>query len=524
MKKIKWMFGMLLLTVVLGLAACSSSEDDAESSNGESGDISSDPSNINIAIEQDFISLDPHDVGDTVSIFGTRSMYEGLLGFDENMELEPVLAEDYQVNDESSEFTFQLREDVTFHDGEPFNAEAVKANFDRIMNEDLRAANNVRYVENVEVLGEYEIQFTLSEPYSPMLNKFAMILMASPKAFQDDPDNFPMNPVGTGAFQFEEWNQGSSMVVSKYEDYWGETDSNVEQVTFQPVPENGSRVAMLQTGEADFIYPVPHNNVEELKNNSDLVIEETPSTIARYVSINTQKEPFNDPQVREAMNLAVDQEAFLAVVKDGYGEPLSSTMSSQTQFYQEQELFETDIEKAKDLLADAGYPDGFSAEIWGNTASETSTGMQFVQQQLEQVGIDLEIRSMEEATLSDAIYTPETAEDTDLQMWYVSWSPSSGDADGATRSLFHNEFFPPNGANTAYYDNQQVSEWIDEAVQESDLDAQADIYADIQETIYSEVPWIYLGTDTILSGHTSSLEGVYVLPDGSVSIRNANVN
>ncbi|WP_081922143.1 glutathione ABC transporter substrate-binding protein [Oceanobacillus jeddahense] len=514
----KWILGMLMLSIVL--VACSSDDNESE---GSSSGNSADPENINIAIEQDFISLDPHDVGDTVSIFGTRSMYEGLLGFNENMELEPVLAEDYEVNEDSTEFIFQLREDVTFHDGEPFNAEAVEANFDRIMDEELRASNNARYVDEIEILGEYEIKFILSEPYSPMLNKFAMILMGSPAAFEEDSEGFASNPVGTGAFQFEEWNQGNSMVVSKYEDYWGDLDTNVEQVTFRPVPENGSRVAMLQTGEADFIYPVPHNNMEELENEDSIIIEETPSTIARYVSINTQKEPFDDVRVRQAMNHAIDQEAFLTVVRNGYGDPLSSVMSSQTQYYAEQDLHATDLEEAQALMAEAGYEDGFSAEIWGNTASETSTGMQFIEQQLAQIGIDLEVRSMEEATLNDAIYTPETPEETDLQMWYVSWSPSSGDADGALRSLFHNEFQPPAGANTAYYDNQEVSDWIDEAVQTSDADRQEEIYADIQETVYEDVPWIFLGSDTILSGHVSSLEGVYVLPDGSVSIRDANV-
>jgi glutathione transport system substrate-binding protein len=526
MKKSLWLL-VMLLSLTLVFAACNSNDesdgaeessggDDAASTEGESGD------SITVAIEQDFISLDPHDVGDTVSIFGTRSMYEGLVGFDENMEIEPVLAEDYEVNEDSTEFTFTLREDVTFHDGEAFNAEAVEANFDRIIDEDMRANRNLLDLESIEVLDEYEIKFTLSQPFGAMMNKFAMILIASPEALNTS-DDLALNPVGTGAFKFEEWNQGDSMVVSKNEDYWGDLGTNVQEVTFRPVPENGSRVAMLQTGEADFIYPVPHNNAEELGNEENIVIEETPSTIARYVSINTQKEPFDDERVRQAMNHAVDQEAFISVVRNGYGEPLSSTMSSQTQHYAEQELYETDVEKAEELMAEAGYADGFTAEIWGNTASETNTGMQFIEQQLAQIGIDLEVRSMEEATLNDSIYTPETAEETDLQMWYVSWSPSSGDADGATRSLFHGEYTPPEGANTAYYDNQQVSDWIDEANQTGDAEEQEEIYAEIQGTVYSEVPWIFLGSDTILSGYSSSLEGVYVLPDGSVSIRDANL-
>lgn len=533
---VKNMFWISIIALIMvTLVACGNNDQNTDSTAAESNEQSETNNeeavdqtenvrdSITVAIEQDFISLDPHDVGDTVSIFGARSMYEALVGFDENMDVVPVLADDYEVNEDSTEFVFKLKEGVSFHDGEPFNADAVEANFNRVNENELRANRNLQFLDSIEVIGEYEIKFTLSQPFGAMMNKFAMIPIASPKAFQED-DHFGLNPVGTGAFKFKEWNQGDSMIIEKYEDYWESMDTNVEEVVFRPIPENGSRVAMLQTGEADFIYPVPHNNVEEIESSENLEVEYTPSTIARYVSINTHKEPFNDARVRQAMNHAVSQDGFLQVVKNGYGEALDSTMSSQTQHYSQQEVYEEDIDRAKELLAEAGYEDGFEAEIWGNTASETNTGMQFIQQQLSRIGIDVEIRSMEEATLSDSIYSPETPDDATVQMWYVSWSSSSGDADGATRSLFHNQFFPPNGANTAYFDDQEVSDLIDEANITPDHDHQGEIYAQIQETVYEQAPWIFLGTDTILSGHTTDLEGVYVLPDGSISIRNANIN
>ncbi|WP_439108477.1 glutathione ABC transporter substrate-binding protein [Alkalihalophilus lindianensis] len=522
------MFMFIFIVLLLIASGCSNENVEGNVSNenneGENGVVETDRSNdITIAIDQNFITLDPHDAGDTVSIFGIRSMYEGLVGFDENMDVVPVLAEDYEVSEDALEYVFTLKEGVTFHDGEPFNAEAVKANFERVIEEELRAARNLQYLESIEVLGEHEIKFTLSQPFGAMMNKFAMIPIASPKAFMESESNFALNPVGTGRFMFDVWNQGDSLTVTKYMDYWGANDINIEKVTFRPVPENGARAAMLKTGEADFVYPVPQNNVSEFDGSEDVIIEETPSTIARYVSINTFKEPYNDERVRQAMNYAVDKDAFLAVVKNGYGDYLDSTMSSQTQYYSKQESYAFDLEKANELMAEAGYENGFEAEIWGNTSSETSTGMQFIKQQLAQIDIDVEIKSMEEGTLSDEIYTPDTPEEAKLQMWYVSWSPSSGDADGATRSLFHSEYFPPNGANTAYYNNSEVSEWIDAANSTVDQNEQQEIYANIQSTVYKDAPWIFLGTDTILSGHKKELEGVYVLPDGSISITNANL-
>lgn len=503
-----------LLATMLIITACSSN--DAKSDKRKDKELT-------IAIDQNFITLDPQDAGDTVSIYGARAMYEALVGFDENMEIVPVLAEEYDVSEDGLTYTFKLREDVTFHDGEPFNAEAVKVNYDRIMDEDVRAKRNLQYIDDLEVVDDYEVKFTLNQPFSAMLNKFAMVPFISPKALEDDSKDIGLNPVGTGPFAFSKWNQGDSLILTKYDDYWNEDSTNVEKVTFKPVPENGSRVAMLKTGEADFVYPLPDQNIKDLEKNDDLVIDQTQSTIARYVSINTMKEPFNNEKVRLAMNYAVDKDAYIQTINNGFGTILDSMMSTETQFYAQQDTYDFNLEKAKELMKEAGYEDGFQTEIWGNTTSETIKGMEFIKQQLDQIGIDVEIKSMEEGTLSDEIYTPETPEDAKVQMWYVSWSPSSGDADGATRSLFSSEYFPPNGSNTAYYNNDDVNKWIDEANETSVPEEQEKIYADLQEQVYGDAPWIFLASDTILSGYRKGIENVYVLPDGSVSISNAQI-
>ncbi|MBO1001875.1 glutathione ABC transporter substrate-binding protein [Pseudogracilibacillus auburnensis] len=524
----KFLGFLFVLMLALFSVACSGDNDsNAGNEEGKSAKSSEEAGDkeITIAIDQNFITLDPHNAGDTVSIFGIRSMYEGLVSFDENMEIVPALAESYEISDDALTYTFKLREDVTFHDGEPFNAEAVKVNFDRIMDDanNLSAKRSLQFVDSLEVINDNEVAFKLNEPFSAMINKFAMVPMISPKAIEEGTKYVEGNPVGTGTFKFVEWKQGTILEVEKNEDYWGGDQTNVAKVIFSPVPENGSRVAMLKTGEADFVYPMPQQNVKEFENSDDVTIDESPSTIARYVSINTFKDPYSDLKVRQAMNHAVDKEAYLQVVKDGFGHVLDSTMSSETQYYSKQEPYEFDIEKAKALLKEAGYEDGFEAEIWGNTSSETIKGMEFIKQQLAQVNIDVTIKSMEEGTLSDEIYTPEKPEDAKVQMWYVSWSPSSGDADGATRGLFSSEYFPPNGANTAYFDNDQVTNWIKEANATADTKKQEEIYTDLQRTVYSEAPWIFLATDINLAGRSNNLEGVYVAPDGSVNISKAQV-
>jgi len=526
MRKILTSVTILLFVLVLSACGGENVDNHNENNNGnENAATSSGDHEITIAIDQNFVTLDPHDAGDTVSIFGTMSMYEGLVGFDENMEIVPVLAEDYEISDDGLTYTFKLREDVKFHDGAEFNAEAVEANYERIMSDDenLSAKRNFQFIDSFEIIDDYEVEFTLDTPFSPMINKFAMVPMVSPDAIEEGTSFVEMNPVGTGQFKFVEWRQGTTLELERFDDYWSDEQSNVEKVFFEPVPENGSRVAMLKTGEADFIYPVPQQNVEELKGDDSIVVNETPSTIARYVSINTSKEPLNDERVRKAMNYAVDKDAYIQVVKDGYGNLLDSTMSTEVQHYAEQETYDFDLDKANELMAEAGYESGFEVEIWGNTTSETVKGMEFIKQQLEQINIDVKIQSMEEGTLSDEIYTPETPEESKVQLWYVSWSPSSGDADGATRSLFSNEYFPPNGSNSAYYDNDDVTKWINDANEAIDVEEQKELYEKIQETVYEDAPWIFLATDVNLSAQQDHLEGVYVLPDGSVVISDAQV-
>jgi glutathione transport system substrate-binding protein len=531
--KVSSMF-MLLLILAVVAAGCGKANNNGGTGN-TGGDATSKPEATNtatkndkdivIAINANFITLDPHNASDTHSISGGRTMYEGLMGFDENMQLIPVLATSHEISADGLVYTFHLKENVKFHDGTDFNAEAVKVNIARIQDEknNLRLRKSFAKVAKVETPDAKTVVITLSEPYNAFLNKVAMAGIISPKALEESGADIAKKPVGTGPFKFKEWVQGDRLVVEKNAEYWQQGLPKVDSITFKPVPENGSRIAMLKTGEADFIYPMPTEQVKEVEGQEGMTIDTIDSTIVRYVTLNTMKKPYNDVKVRQAINYAINKEAYIKVVKSGLGAKLDSTMSSKTQYYSQQAGYDYDLDKAKQLLAEAGYPDGFEAEIWGENESETIKGMQFIQQQLALVGIKLEVKSMEGGTLSDQINSAKTPEEAKIQMWYVSWSPSSGDADGATRGLFSSEMFPPAGSNTAYYKNDNVDKWIAEANKSTDPEEAKGIYANIQKTIWEEAPWAFMGVDQIISGKRSYLEGVKVYPDGSINVLNAEV-
>lgn len=528
--KVWSMFMLLLITVVVAAGCGNKANDEGNGGNtaGKTEGTSTATKNnkdIVIAINANFITLDPHNASDTHSISGARTMYEGLMGFDENMSVVPVLATNHTISEDGLVYTFTLQENVKFHDGTDFNAEAVKANIARIQDEknNLRLRKSFAKVSKVETPDAKTVVITLSEPYNAFLNKVAMAPIVSPKALEENGADITKKPVGTGPFKFKEWVQGDRLVVEKNADYWQQGLPKVDSLTFRPVPENGSRIAMLKTGEADFIYPMPTEQVSEVEGEEGISIEKTDSTIVRYVTLNTMKKPYDDVKVRQAINYAINKEAYIKVVKSGLGAKLDSTMSSKTQYYSQQTGYDYDVEKAKQLLAEAGYPDGFEAEIWGENESETIKGMQFIQQQLALVGIKLEVKSMEGGTLSDQINSAKTPEEAKIQMWYVSWSPSSGDADGATRGLFSSEMFPPAGSNTAYYKNENVDKWIAEANKSIDPAEAKSIYANIQKTVWEDAPWAFMGVDQIISGKRSYLEGVKVYPDGSINVLNAEV-
>ncbi|MDF0726533.1 glutathione ABC transporter substrate-binding protein [Cytobacillus sp. S13-E01] len=483
---------------------------------------------IIIAVADNFISMDPHDTNDTLSYSAQKTMLEGLVGFDKDMNVIPVLAEKFESNDEATEFTFTLRQGVSFHDGEPFNAEAVKVNVDRLANPDnnLKRHSLFAIVKETQVVNEYTVKVVLSEPFGAMINNFAhpAAMMISPKALETYGKEVSQNPVGTGQYIFDEWVPGDYLKVKKNENYWKSEFPKLDSITFKPTPENGTRVAMLQTGEADFIYPVPSEQAESINGKDGIVVENAPSIIVRYLAMNTLKEPYNDVRVRQAINYAVNKDAFIKVVMNGYATKLDSIIAPNTQFYSQQEVYEFNVEKAKELLKEAGYENGFEATVWGSNNSSSIKGMEFLQQQLAQINVKLEVVPMESGTMSEKIWSVVNPEDAELELYYGGWSPSTGDADWGIRPLVGGkDAYPPKSYNTAYFDNAEVNSLISAALATADSEKRKDAYEKVQKLIWDEAPWTFLSVDDTMAGKKNYLEGIYLLPDGSLSVENVEI-
>ena len=384
---------------------------------------------ITVAQYADAVSLDPQHTNDNASYSVEKPMLEGLIGFNEKMEQIPQLAEKWDASADARVYTFYLRKGVKFHDGTPFNAAAVKANFDRVRNPDnkLRRYTLYKVISQIDVIDDSTVRFTLSEPFGAMIATFAHPAggINSPTAVQKYGADYGKNPVGTGPYKFQEWVPNDHITLVKNPDYWDKNNAaKVDKIIVKPVPEDGTRIAMLQKGDAQFINAVPYSMAEVVQKDKNLSLAESESVYTFWVAMNTQKKPFSDVRVRQAMNYAINKEAIIKAVLRGHGKPANSPLAPQVWGYTPVKTYPYDPAKAKALLAEAGYPNGFKTLLRGVAQTDPKEIMVAIQGQLKQVGVDVEVASLPAAALSADRFKP--LEENRGEMDYAGWSPVHG--------------------------------------------------------------------------------------------------
>ncbi len=468
-------------------------------------------------------SLNPAESSGLADATVIRTMFEGLVGFDETLEVVPELATSWEVGDDATTYTFQLREGVSFHDGTPFNAEAAKAYFDWALEPEgigSRGRSALAGVESVEVLSPNELRFTLAAPNSAFLFNLALSnsRIASPTSLDEYGNDVGRNPVGTGPFRFVEWQDGVRVVVEAFEDYWGEP-AQVDGLEFLIVTNAATRVAQLQSGEVQFIEALPSQLIEPLEAAPNLEILVQESTFARTFQMNTSRPPFDDVRVRQALNYAVDKEQLINVVFRGYGTVMTSPIPETVFGYAPQDPYEYDPERARQLLAEAGYGDDLSFDVLTFTGDEYSAAGQVLQQFFSAIGVEMRLDPAERGALNDQIFLP--VEENPTQAALVGASTATGDADRALTVSFSRQSWPPDSNNWSFYENAEVESLIQEGRTTVDQDERAAIYARAQEIIWDDAPWVFLYSPNTIAGQVSGLEGVYYMPDQTVDARRA---
>lgn len=422
------------------------------------------------------------------------------------MKLKNVLAESYTVSDDGLTYTVKLREGIKFQDGTDFNAAAVKANLDRASDpaNHLKRYNLYKNIAKTEAIDPTTVKITLKQPFSAFINILAhpATAMISPAALEKYGKEIGFHPVGTGPYELDTWNQTDFVKVKKFAGYWQPGLPKLDSITWRPVADNNTRAAMLQTGEAQFAFPIPYEQAALLEKNKNIELMASPSIMQRYISMNVTQKPFDNPKVREALNYAINRPALVKVAFAGYATPATGVVPPSIAYAQSYKPWPYDPAKARELLKEAGYPNGFSTTLWSSHNHSTAQKvLQFTQQQLAQVGIKAQVTAMD-AGQRAAEVEGKGQKESGVRMFYTGWSASTGEADWALSPLFASQNWPPTLFNTAFYSNKQVDDFLAQALKTNDPAEKTRLYKAAQDIIWQESPWIPLVVEKLVSAHS----------------------
>ena len=470
----------LLVTIILSmlfLVACGGNGDKKE---GADAGASTGKDTLVIAQGADAKSLDPHASNDNPSSRIRVQIYDRLMELDDNGVPQPMLAESWERPDDKT-IIFHLRKGVKFHNGDEMKASDVKFSLERALASP-EVSHILTGINGVEVLDDYTVKVTTEKPMAAILNNLAhtTIAILSEKATKEAGDKFGQNPVGSGPYKFVSWQSGDRVTLEAFPEYW-QGEAPVKNVVFRNIVEETNRTIGLETGELDIIYDIQGMDKNKLKDDDRFVVIEGPQVSMTYLGFNMKKAPYDNPKVREAISYAIDQKPIIDTVFLGAGEAGNSIIGPNVWGYYDVEKYTQDIEKAKALLAEAGFPDGFKAKIWVNDNPVRRDTAVILQDQLKQIGIDLAIETVEWGAFLDG-----TARG-DHEMFLLGWGTVTRDPDYGMYELISTATMGAAG-NRSFYSNPTVDKLLEEGRTELDPEKRKAIYKEIQEIIRKDIP------------------------------------
>lgn len=475
---------------------------------------------LTIASGTDIENTNIHVVTSSPSFSVLEHIYEPLFSMSVDGVLEPLLAESIESSGDTS-YLITLKEGISFTDGTPFNAEAVKANLDYVLNTDNGAAFRFLLVvagepATVDVVDEYTVQITTAVPFAPLPAHLShgALAMISPAALEQGNDFLASNAIGTGPYVLSNWARSEEVVLTRNAEYWGEAPA-IETLVFRVVQEDGARIVEIEAGTVDVAVRVPPADIARLEANPNINVEITPGLRTIYVFFNVTQEPFDDARVRQAVNYAVDKDAIVASLFDGAGLVSSAPFAPPIFGYAAQDPYPRDVERARELLAEAGVEPGTTVVLYHPTGrySQDALVADAIRSQLNEVGLNVELRTLEWTQYVPTVRTP--APDNEIQFAMLGWGTPTMDADYALFALFHSSEAPP-GFNGAFYDNPEVDALLEAARSTLDPEARQQAYSDAIATIWEDAPWLFLYSEIQVTAIRSNVSGFVVHPDESL--------
>ncbi|MCC6175745.1 MAG: hypothetical protein IT305_10615 [Chloroflexi bacterium] len=476
---------------------------------------------LRIGIASEWKTLDPPLYTNVSERNFFYAVYNPLFSIDDSFNIQPELVRSWDVSQDALAWTFKLAPGVKFHDGTPFNAQAVKFNLDRLLDPKTGAGlrQQLTDISSVDVVDDATVKVSLKQPFTPLLSWLTEGpgFQPSPGAVQKLGADFGQQPVGTGPFQFVEWVKNDHITLRKFKDYWEQGLPYVDEAIYRPIPDESVKVAGLRAGSLDVIDDVSALQQATLRSNPDITLYDLQGTRWPMIRLNVTVPPLDNKLVRQAISMAIDRDAILKAIYNGNGVPAYGPISPVYKAVFDPSVetygFKRDIDKAKGLLSQAGFSGGFKLPIDSQSGPEQQRLSELLKAQLAEVGADVEITVYETTVFTDRLTNKQ------YSMTIGSWTPRP-DVDGTMFGHFHSK----GNVNSMNYSNPQVDALLEQTRRLPPGDGRVKAFRDAQKLIVDDAPWIFLVFQNQARGTLKSVQGLPVLPDTMMRPKTAWLN
>lgn len=481
----------LLLTLALTLGACAAPAPQAAPQYEGQATTPAGPKTLTVALTTIPNSLDMPKTAERNASNAAWQLYDSLLWIDDNGDLTPALATGWEIDESGTVYTFTLRQGVTFHNGEPFNADAVVFTWQRNQDPANQYYTDWIIAESVEAVDEYTVVARTAEPQPLFLRVVASSWAMVPPGYiaEVGEEGFLRRPVGTGPFKLVELIEGDRIVMEKNENYWRTGYPLIDRLVFRPIPESSTRVAAIRTGEVDIVTRLSAEEADSLRGVAGLEVRSYPVDRVYYIAFNNMTtgldKPTIDPKVRLAMNYAVDVEAIIDAIFNGNGRQAVGLITPTNLGYDASiQPYGYDVERARQLLADAGYADGFSMEMACPAGAYTNFEQvcEAVQGFLGEVGINVTLEIMESGAFWDLEATKALP-----PLFGDSWSNTGSESLYRLRGALM-------GPDASYssWEDPVIIDLLNRISVTVDEQARAAMYTELMQYMHANPPFIYL--------------------------------
>jgi peptide/nickel transport system substrate-binding protein len=441
---------------------------------------------LKAAMQVDATSLDPHMSSSYSSGLVIEQVYSGLIQYDENMNIQPDLAESWTVSPDGLTYDFKLRQGVTFHNGRTMTPDDVVYSLNRVKDPNGGSPRSylLEDVKSIDAPDPSSVRITMNKPFAALLSHLDTSLAIIPKEVVQQNGDLSKVMVGTGPFKFVEFVPNTHAKLARNENYHEQGLPYLDALTWLPIPDDSTRTANIQTSTVDFADQIAQKDITSLQSQSGVQLAHGASTLHDYLMLNTTRKPFSDVRVRQAIAYTIDRKLMTDTILFGFGTPMDGGIIPSWHWaYADLHMYaKPDIAKAKQLMSDAGYPNGFQVTVGaGSNYQAQVQEAEMLKDQLKQIGIDVTPNPTEWGTYIDTVVTKK-----DFDAAIIGWI-GAVDPDDWTYSRFHTG----EKWNTTGYSNSQVDQSLEQGRAITDQAKRKPLYNQADQTIVTEAPFVF---------------------------------